>query len=112
MHYSRILTNLKGRDFEVPATGRGVYLTAFNSDLAECFGVGRELLCYRGPDEMIELIRCYLRRPDECAAIAQRARERCVREHQWSHRIETLLGWLGITAPSERNPGKATTPWG
>ncbi len=112
MHYSRILTNLKGRDFEVPATGRGVYLTAFNSDLAECFGVGRELLCYRGFDEMLELIRYYLRRPEECAEIARRARERCVREHQWRHRIETLLGWLGILAPAASRAGEAATTWG
>ena len=41
MHYSRTMTNLKGRDFEIPSTGRGLYLTAFNSDLATCFRVRR-----------------------------------------------------------------------
>ncbi len=99
MHYSRVLTNLKGRDFEVPATGRGVYLTAFNSELARCFEIGREILCYRGEDELVELLRYQLRNPKESAQMAARARARCIREHQWVHRIWQLLRWLGIVAP-------------
>ena len=100
MHYSRWLTNLKGRDFEVPATGRGLYVTTFNSDLAGCFSLGSEIASYRGTDELIELLRHYLRNPEESTVMAVRARERCVREHQWGHRFESVLKAIGVRTSS------------
>ncbi len=96
--YSPDLTNVKGRDFEVPATGGGVYLTSFNPDLAQHFVVGQEILCYRNQDEMLELIRCYLQRPDEARQVAARGRERCLKEHRWYHRYQRLCSLLGIIA--------------
>jgi spore maturation protein CgeB len=45
---------------------------------------------------MVELIRYYLARPEEAAAIARRARERSMREHQWVHRFETMLKTVGV----------------
>jgi glycosyl transferase family 1 len=96
IEYSESLTNVKGRDFEIPGTGGGMYLTSFNPDLAQHFAVGSEIVCYRNRDEMVELIRYYLARPDEAEAIGQRARARCLREHRWLHRFETMLGILGI----------------
>jgi len=95
IEYSEELTNVKGRDFEIPGTGGGAYLTSFNSDLAQHFVVGEEILCYRNRDEMLELIRYYLRRPDEAAEIARRGRARSLREHRWLHRFQTLLRMLG-----------------
>jgi hypothetical protein len=105
MHYSRWLTNLKGRDFEIPATGRGLYLTSYSSDLASCFAVGREIQCYRGVEEMTELIRQHLREPERSRAMACRARERCIAVHQWKHRFETVLRALNIL------DGGAEDPW-
>lgn len=96
VEYSESLTNVKGRDFEVPGTGGGMYLTSFNPDLAQHFDIGREIVCYGNRDEMVELIRHYLARPDEAAAIAQRARARSLREHRWLHRYESMLRILGV----------------
>jgi hypothetical protein len=96
MHYSRWLTNLKGRDFEVPSTGRGLYLTTYNSDLAQCFTVGSEIQCYRGIDELIELVRYHLSNDEETTAMAARARDRCIRSHQWKHRYLSILHALGV----------------
>lgn len=98
IEYSEELTNVKGRDFEIPGTGGGMYLTSFNPDLALHFHVGTEIVCYRGRDEMLELIRYYLARPDEANAIACAARERSLREHRWLHRYETMLRVLGVLA--------------
>jgi spore maturation protein CgeB len=95
MHYSRWLTNLKGRDFEIPSVGRGLYLTTYNADLASCFSAGQEIQCYRGVDELVELIRHHLRNKDASLSIAHAGRERCLREHQWRHRFETILQALG-----------------
>ncbi|MBV9303338.1 MAG: glycosyltransferase [Acidobacteriaceae bacterium] len=94
--YSETLTNVKTRDFEVPAAGGGVYLTSFNSDLAQHFVIGEEILCYRDRIEMLELIRYYLSHPHEARAIAARARQRCVREHRWLHRYQRICEILGI----------------
>ncbi len=105
MHYSRWLTNLKGRDFEIPATGRGLYLTSYSSDLAQCFAIGREIECYRGVEEMTELIRLRLRDPERSRAMAERARQRCIDSHQWKHRFETILRALDIL------DGSANDPW-
>jgi hypothetical protein len=96
IEYSESLTNVKGRDFEIPGTGGGVYLTSFNPDLAQAFHVGEEILCYRNRDEMLELIRYYLAHPEEAEAIASAARERSLREHRWLHRYERILRILGV----------------
>jgi spore maturation protein CgeB len=94
--YSESLTNVKGRDFEIPAVGGGVYLTSFNPDLALHFQIGKEIVCYRNKDEMLELIRYYLAHPHEAASIAKAAKERCMAEHRWLHRYKTILNYLGI----------------
>jgi hypothetical protein len=98
IEYSEELTNVKGRDFEIPGTGGGIYLTSFNPDLAQHFVIGGEIVCYGNRDEMLELIRYYLARPDDAAAIARRGRERCLREHRWLHRYQTMLRILGVLA--------------
>jgi hypothetical protein len=94
--YDEDLTNVKGRDFEIPGCGGGVYLTSFNADLAQHFAVGREILCYGNRDEMVELIRYALAHRDETAAMAARARERALREHRWLHRFEKVCRILGV----------------
>jgi glycosyl transferase family 1 len=96
IEFSEYLTNVKGRDFEVPGTGGGVYLTSFNPDLAQHFVVGEEILCYGNREEMLELIRRCLREPEYARAIALRARERSLREHRWFHRYVKSLQLLGV----------------
>jgi len=94
--YSEFLTNLKGRDFEIPGCGGGMYLTSFNPDLALHFHIGKEIVCYRSRDEMLELIRYYLTHADEAQEIAKAGRDRCLREHRWLHRYIRILSILGI----------------
>lgn len=94
--YSEALTNVKTRDFEIPGTGGGLYLTSFNPDLALHFRVGEEIVCYRHRDEMLELIRYYLRHDDEAKEIAARSRRRALREHRWLHRYERVCKVLGV----------------
>lgn len=96
--YSSEITNVKGRDFEVPSTGGGVYLTSYNADLAQHFRIGQEVLCYGSVDEAVDLIRHYVSRPSEVAGIAEAAKNRCHEEHRWLHRFEDLCEELGILA--------------
>ncbi|HYO77550.1 MAG TPA: glycosyltransferase [Thermoanaerobaculia bacterium] len=96
IEYSEGLTTIKGRDFEVPAAGGGLYLTSFDADLARFFAVGEEIVCYGSRRELVELVLYFLRNQDEAAAIAARAYERSVREHRWLHRFQRILGILDI----------------
>lgn len=96
--YSEQLTNVKTRDFEIPGTGGGVYLTSYNPDLAQFFDIGTEILCYSTRIELVELIRYYLARPNEASEISARARSRCLSEHRWLHRYETILKALDVMA--------------
>ncbi|MGI9032840.1 MAG: CgeB family protein [Acidimicrobiales bacterium] len=97
---SEDLTNVKTRDFEVPGTGGGVYLTSFNADLAQHFEIGQEVVCYGNRAELIELARYYLGRPEEADDIAQRGRERCLAQHRWLHRYQRILAILGVLKDS------------
>jgi hypothetical protein len=94
--YSDSLTNVKGRDFEVPAVGGGVYLTTYNADLSQHFNIGEEILCYNNIDEMIELIRYYLRDTNAAREVAHKGRLRCLAEHRWLHRYLQICRHLGI----------------
>lgn len=95
VRYSDRITCLKGRDFDIPATG-SAYLTTYDPELARMFYIGKEILCYRNEIDCIEQIRYYLDRPEELEAIGRAAQVRCLREHSWMHRLTGLLRWMGI----------------
>jgi hypothetical protein len=94
--WSPDLKNVKGRDFDAPCIG--AYVTSFNPDLAEMFRIGEEIACYSTPDEAVEVVRDLLRNPEKRARLARRGRERCLAEHTWKHRFETVLRLLGAIA--------------
>lgn len=96
--HSRRITTVKGRDFDVPCAGGGAYLTTFNADLATHFEVGREIECWADPLEAVERARWLLERPEAARAMANRARDRALREHRWRHRFLKICRVLGIVA--------------
>lgn len=89
------ITSLKGRDIECPATG-ACYLTSYNWELPELFEIGREILCYRNVEELIEMQCYYAARPEECLAIARAAHKRAHSEHTWERRLRDLFNELGF----------------
>ena len=92
---SQVLTTLKTRDFECPGSG-GCYLATFNWELGLHFEIGREILCYRSLEELVELFSFYRRRPEACFKIAQAGYERCLRDHTWEQRFRDLFRSLGF----------------
>lgn len=93
---SKRLTTLKTRDFECPGSG-ACYLTTYNWELALHFELGKEILCYRSVDEIVELFSFYRRRPEECWKIAQAAYARCLHEHTWEKRFRKLFAESGVS---------------
>lgn len=95
--FSRSLLCLKGRDFEVPMSG-ALYLTQNNSELAEVFEVGREILTYDDVDDCAQTIRALLADERRAAAIRAAARARCMKDHTYAARWTHVLRTLGAVA--------------
>jgi hypothetical protein len=91
------LATMKNRDFECPGSG-ACYITTFNWELAEHWDIGKEILCYRNTEELIEMIYWYRNRPDECFAIARAAWKRARNEHTWECRFRQVFRHLGFKA--------------
>jgi spore maturation protein CgeB len=83
-------TAVNQRIFDAPAAG-GFLLTDFRDQLAELLEVDREVVCYRDPAEIPDLVRFYLKHPSDRAGIVQKARARILAEHTYRHRVETML---------------------
>lgn len=86
----------KNRDFECPGSG-ACYLTTYNWELCEWWDIGREILCYRNEEELIEMACWYRNRPDVCLKIAQAAWLRGNAEHTWEVRFRKLFHELGFS---------------
>ena len=89
------ITTTKGRDIECPGVG-ACYLTTYNWELPMLYEIGKEILCYRDVEELVEMYGYYVKRPEECLKIAQAAHRRCVAEHTWEKRFRKLFLELGF----------------
>ena len=84
------------RLFDVPAAGAFV-LTDRRDQTESLFEPGKELVCYREPEEVPDLIRYFLARPGERQRIVRAARARVLAEHTWTHRVQSILARLRET---------------
>ena len=84
------------RDFEVPMSG-GFYMVKHMEELEEFFEIGKEIVCYTDRDDMVEKIRYYLAHDDEREAIREAGYRRCLRDHTWHKRFETVFREMGLT---------------
>jgi hypothetical protein len=89
------LTTVKGRDFECPGVG-ACYVTTFNWELPQHYEIGKEILCYRSIEELIEIYSYYQSRPEACLQIAQAAWRRCSAEHTWELRFRRIFREVGF----------------
>jgi spore maturation protein CgeB len=78
------------RLFDVPAAG-AFLLTDLRDQTESLFEPGKELVCYREPEEAPELIRYYLAHPGERRRIVLAARARVLAEHTWTHRLDFMV---------------------
>jgi hypothetical protein len=90
------LTTVKNRDFECPGAG-GCYLTSYIWELPLHYELGKEILCYRSIEELIEMYGWYSKRPEECLKIAQAGWRRCAAEHTWEKRFRKIFEQTGFS---------------
>ena len=92
---SQTLTTLKTRDFECPGAG-ACYLTTYNWELALHYELGKEILCYRSLEELVEMYSFYRKRPEACLQIAQAGFQRANAEHTWEQRFRKVFRAAGF----------------
>lgn len=78
------------RTFE--AAGVGAVQFIDRADVAEYYTPGEEVLVFENHDELVELARDALRRPDAYRELRERARARTLAEHTLRHRARALEG--------------------
>jgi spore maturation protein CgeB len=86
---------LKGRDFEIPMSG-GLYLTEYHPELETVYDLGKEIVTYRGFDELVVKIRHLLANPDEAETIRQAGFRRARKEHTWEMRFERVFTLMNL----------------
>lgn len=84
------------RDFEVPMSG-GFYMVEYMEELAEFFEIGKEVVCYDGPQDLADKIKYYLAHDDEREQIRKAGYQRCLRDHTWQKRLGTAFQEMGLT---------------
>ncbi len=89
----QMLDAVNQRVFDVPACG-AFLLTDHQEAIKELFDVGKEVVTYKNRDEIPELVEFYLRNPKEREMIAQRGRERVLREHTYRHRLDSIIQFM------------------
>jgi len=73
------------------ATGVGtLLLTDHKDNISEYFKIGKEIVTYRSKEEAKEMIDYYIHNQDEAKSIAIAGQERCLRDHNYKKRMETL----------------------
>ena len=89
------IVQVRLRDFEVPMSG-GFYLVEYMEELEEFYEIGREIVCYDGPEDMADKVRYYLAHDSEREQIRQAGRARCLRDHTWQKRFQSAFAQMGL----------------
>lgn len=78
------------RVFDVPACG-AFLLTDNQEAIHELFDVGKEITVFTEVDEIPDIVRHYLRHPEERKRIAMKGRQRILSEHTYCRRLSKLI---------------------
>lgn len=78
------------RVFDVPACG-AFLLTDHRTQIEDAFRIGREVICYKHPDEIEDLCAYYLRHETDRMRIAEAACDRVYRDHTYDQRLSTIV---------------------
>lgn len=89
----RPLRQVRLREFEGPMSG-AFYLTGWIEELALHYEIGKEIVCYRSREEMVDLCRYYLAHETERERIRRAGHERARRDHTWQRRFQDLFATL------------------
>ena len=82
--------NVTPRVFEVPASG-GFLLVNENAMLNKLYEIGTEMICYKDDQELIHLVKHYLKHSEEREQIAKNGQKKARKSHTYKKRLEYIL---------------------
>ncbi len=94
-------TNVKVGVFEAAATGRLLF-TQYFDEMRRYFEYDTEIVGYRDEEELVSKLRYYIEHEEEAGRIARAGQRRCMRDHLWANRFETLFGQMEWSALTRR----------
>lgn len=83
------------RDFEVPMSG-GFYMVEHMEELEDFYEIGREIVTYRGREDLVEKIRFYLTHDADRERIREAGHQRALRDHTWHKRFQRAFEQMGL----------------
>jgi spore maturation protein CgeB len=98
------------RTFELASCG-AFQLVDERTLLPELFEVGTEVVTFSSLSDLRDKIEHYSAHPEERAAIAQRARERVLRDHTYDKRVEQMLSIIYASKYEELKKREQESPW-
>lgn len=98
------------RTFELASVG-AFQLVDERTLLPELFEPGKELVTFRDPKDLKDKIAYYLAHPEERFEIAQRGRERVLREHTYGHRLQKMLSIIYSSRFEKLKVREDASPW-
>lgn len=66
-------------------------------ELEEFYEIGKEIVCYTGPEDLAEKIKYYLAHETERETIRKAGYDRCLRDHTWQKRFQTVFQQIGLS---------------
>ncbi len=84
--YTKTVTTIKGRDFEVPLFG-GLYLTQYSPGIAKYYSIGQEVLTYSNFTDCLQMINAVKNNRDWAFAVRKKGFERAHRFATWDSRF-------------------------
>ena len=96
MKGSKINSQIKARNFEIPAFG-GFELTDYVPFLEEYFDIGHEVSCYSNVDECISLLKHWLKYDEEREFIRKRGEKKALNKNLYENRIQEIFATIKMT---------------
>jgi len=87
------LNDIKGtnsRTFDIAAC-KSFMLTDYKEDIDDLLKIDKEVICYRTPEELKDLVQYYLKNPAERMKVAEAAYRRVLRDHTYDNRAREIL---------------------
>ena len=91
------IVQIRLRDFEVPMSG-GFYMVEYMEELEEFFDIGKEIVCYSDPEDLVDKIRYYLEHDNQREEIRRAGYKRALKNHTWHERFEMAFRQMGMGA--------------
>jgi spore maturation protein CgeB len=89
------IVQVRLRDFEVPMSG-GFYMVEYMEELEEFFDIGKEIVCYSDPEDLVGKIKYYLEHDNQREEIRRAGYKRALRNHTWHQRFEMAFKQMGL----------------